>query len=132
METKDTFYARTRKAWRSWLQKNAASEKSVWLIIYKKDAATKSINYVEAVEEALCFGWIDGVRTSIDNNRYKIRFSRRKSTSIWSAINIQKIKDLTKQGLMMPAGIASFQNRKEDKSKIYSYENEEVTFSPDL
>jgi uncharacterized protein YdeI (YjbR/CyaY-like superfamily) len=76
--------------------------------------------------EALCFGWIDGVRKSIDKDSYQIRFTQRKSTSIWSAINIKKIEELTKSGLMQPAGLASFEKRIESKSKIYSYEKEEV------
>lgn len=90
------------------------------------------MTWSQSVDQALCFGWIDGVRKSIDPNRYQIRFTPRKPNSIWSAINIQKIKELTKQGLMKPAGMAIFKNRKDHKSKIYSYENEEFNFSSDF
>ena len=87
------------------------------------------MTWSQSVDQALCFGWIDGVRKSIDQSRYQIRFTPRKPTSTWSVINIQKIKELTKQGLMKPAGMAIFKNRKDHKSKIYSYENEEVKLS---
>src|SRR6187399_643206 len=84
------------------------------------------MTWSQSVDEALCFGWIDGVRQSIDNDSYQIRFTQRKPTSIWSAINIKKIAALTAQGLMQPAGLASFEKRKEAKTKIYSYEKEEA------
>ena len=117
METKDgikTFYAKNRKAWRSWLQKNAASEKSVWLIIYKKDAATKSINYVEAVEEALCFGWIDSKANKRDEESYYQFFAKRNPLSNWSKINKDRVEKLIKDGLMTPAGIAVIEQAKEN------------------
>jgi uncharacterized protein YdeI (YjbR/CyaY-like superfamily) len=117
METKDgikTFYAKNRKAWRSWLQKNAASEKSVWLIIYKKDAATKSINYVEAVEEALCFGWIDSKANKRDEESYYQFFAKRNPLSNWSKINKDRVEKLIKDGLMTPAGIAVIEQAQEN------------------
>ncbi|MEO5595097.1 MAG: YdeI/OmpD-associated family protein [Chitinophagaceae bacterium] len=89
------------------------------------------MTWPQSVDEALCFGWIDGVRKSIDKESYQIRFTQRKPASIWSAINIKKIKELTKQGLMQPAGLASFQKRTESKSKIYSHEKNEVEFTKD-
>ena len=84
----------------------------------------------QSVDEARCFGWIDGVRKSISNESYQIRFTRRKPTIIWSAINIKKVEVLTKQGLMQPAGLASFEKRVGGRSKIYSYEKDEVEFTP--
>jgi uncharacterized protein YdeI (YjbR/CyaY-like superfamily) len=84
------------------------------------------MTWTQSVDEALCFGWIDGVRKSIDKDSYQIRFTQRKSTSIWSAINIRKVEALTKQGLMQPAGLASFEKRTEVKSKLYSYEKDNV------
>ena len=99
---------------------------------YKVGSGMASMTWSQSVDEALCFGWIDGVRKSIDKDSYQIRFTRRKPTSIWSAINISKIEELTKQGLMKPAGLASFENRQESKSKIYAYENAEVKLSTEF
>lgn len=115
---------------RKWLVKNHKKETELLVGFYKVGSGKPGITWTQSVDEALCFGWIDGVRKSIDKDRYQIRFTPRKPTSIWSAVNIQKIKVLTKQGLMQPAGLVSFKNRKENKSKIYSFENEPVKFSP--
>ena len=90
------------------------------------------MTWSQSVDEALCFGWIDGVRKSIDENSYCIRFTPRKPTSIWSAVNIKKVEELTKQGLMQPAGLASFEKRTDNNSKIYAYEIAEVKFSADF
>ncbi len=117
---------------RKWLEKNHKKETELLVGFYKVDSGKPSMTWSQSVDQALCFGWIDGVRNSIDENSYQIRFTPRKPTSIWSAINIQKFSELTKNGLMQPAGIASFQNRKENKSKIYTYENEEKDFSPEF
>jgi len=100
--------------------------------LYKVDSGKPSMTWSQSVDEALCFGWIDGVRKSIDKDSYQIRFTQRKSTSIWSAINIKKIEELTKQGLMQPAGLASFEKRTESKSKIYSYEKDKVDLTQDF
>jgi uncharacterized protein YdeI (YjbR/CyaY-like superfamily) len=126
-----TFFA-GQKEFRKWLDKNHKKETELVVGFYKVDSGKPSMTWSQSVDEALCFGWIDGVRTSIDKSSYQIRFTPRKPTSIWSAVNIQKIKDLTKQGLMKPAGVASFKNRKENKSKIYPHENDEVEFSSDF
>ena len=126
-----TFFAK-QSEFRKWLDKNHKKETELLVGFYKVDSGKPSMTWSQSVDEALCFGWIDGVRKSIDKDSYQIRFTQRKSTSIWSAVNIQKIEELTKQGFMQPAGLASFENRKEDKSKIYSYENEEVKFSSDF
>lgn len=120
------------KEFRKWLEKNHLKKTELIVGYYKVNSGKLSMTWSESVDQALCFGWIDGVRRSIDKDSYQIRFTPRKSTSIWSAVNIRKIKELTKQGLMKPAGIASFQNRKEHRSEIYSHENEEATFPPDL
>ena len=90
------------------------------------------MTWPKSVDEALCFGWIDGVRTSIDKDSYQIRFTPRKPTSIWSAINIKKVEALTKQGLMQPAGLASFEKRKEERSKVYAFENDKVNFTAEF
>jgi uncharacterized protein YdeI (YjbR/CyaY-like superfamily) len=111
---------------RKWLQKNHNKETELLVGFYKVGSGKPSMTWSQSVDEALCFGWIDGVRKSIDKDSYQIRFTRRKATSIWSAINIKKIEELAKQGLMQPAGFASFEKRTEGKSKIYSYEKEEA------
>lgn len=123
-----TFFA-SPEAFRKWLQKNhqKATERAVGF--YKVGSGKPSITWPESVEQALCFGWIDGVRRSIDEHSYQIRFTPRKPGSIWSAVNIRKVKELTEQGLMQPAGLASYENRKEHKTKIYSHEKESVSFS---
>jgi uncharacterized protein YdeI (YjbR/CyaY-like superfamily) len=128
---KPTFFAK-KFDFRKWLEKNHKREIELFVGFFKVDSGKPSMTWTQSVDEALCFGWIDGVRKSIDKDSYQIRFTQRKPTSIWSAVNIQKIGELTKQGLMQPAGLASFENRKENKSKIYSYENKEVKFSPEL
>ena len=128
---KPTFFAK-KFDFRKWLEKNHKRETELFVGFFKVDSGKPSMTWTQSVDEALCFGWIDGVRKSIDKDSYQIRFTQRKPTSIWSAVNIQKIGELTKQGLMQPFGLASFENRKKNKSKIYSYENKEVKFSPEL
>lgn len=90
------------------------------------------MTWPESVDQALCFGWIDGVRKSMDEERYTIRFSRRKAGSIWSAINIQKVEDLTRKGLMRPEGFAAFEKRKLHRSAVYSYEQGPVDLSEEF
>jgi len=126
-----TFFS-TQAEFRKWLETHHKNDTELIVGYYKIASGKPSMTWSQSVDQALCFGWIDGVRKSIDNDSYQIRFTQRKPTSIWSAINIKKIEVLTKQGLMQPAGLASFENRKENESKIYSYENEEVKFSPEL
>jgi uncharacterized protein YdeI (YjbR/CyaY-like superfamily) len=126
-----TFFAK-QSDFRKWLEKNHKKETELLVGYYKVGSGKPSMTWSQSVDEALCFGWIDGVRKSIDNDSYQIRFTQRKPTSIWSAVNIQKIEELTKQGLMRPAGLSSFEHRKDHKSKIYSYENEEATLSPEF
>ncbi|KIC01037.1 YdeI/OmpD-associated family protein [Flavobacterium sp. PL02] len=117
---------------RKWLTQNHLFETELLVGFYKVNSNKPSMTWSQSVDEALCFGWIDGVRRSVDADSYSIRFTPRKATSIWSAINIKKVEDLTEQGLMQPAGIASFKLRKEDKSRIYTHEIEEVHFSDEF
>ena len=123
MEQKPVFF-KTSSAFRKWLQKNHDKAKEIYVGFYKKGSGKSGITWPEAVDEALCFGWIDGIRKSIDEKSYTNRFTPRKPTSNWSAINIKKIGELTQKGLMHPAGIAAFEKRKEEKSRIYSYEKD--------
>ena len=126
-----TFFAK-QSDFRKWLKKNHKKETELVVGFYKVGSGKPSMTWSQSVDEALCFGWIDGVRKSIDEESYQIRFTRRKPASIWSAINIKKIAELTEKGLMQPEGLASFEKRKEEKSKIYSYENEEAKFTQDF
>lgn len=114
----------TAAAFRKWLQKNHTSETAVIVGYYKAGTSKPSMNWSESVDQALCFGWIDGVRRSIDEESYCNRFTPRKPKSNWSAININKVETLKKKGLMQPAGLAAYEKRQESKSKIYSYEKE--------
>lgn len=119
-------------AFRKWLEKNHTIESELIVGFYKVNSGKPSMTWSQSVDEALCFGWIDGVKHSIDADSYQIRFTPRKKTSIWSAVNIKKVEVLLSKGLMMEAGIISFNHRLEHKSKIYAFENEEVKFSPEL
>lgn len=124
-----TFFAKP-SGFREWLIKNHKTERELLVGFYKTSSGKPSMTWSQSVDEALCFGWIYGVRKSIDHESYQIRFTPRKPSSIWSAVNINKIEALTRQGLMQPAGLASFEKRTKKKSKIYSYENGEVNFTP--
>jgi len=108
--------------WRAWLEKNHADSEELWVGFYKRDSGRPSISWPESVDGALCFGWIDGLRKSIDAHSYKIRFTPRTQRSIWSAINIKRTKELSKLGLMHKAGLAAFEKRDGDRSAIYAYE----------
>jgi uncharacterized protein YdeI (YjbR/CyaY-like superfamily) len=123
------FFAK-QSEFRNWLQKNHQKETELLVGFYKVNSGKPSITWSQSVDVALCFGWIDGVRKSIDKDSYQIRFSQRRSTSIWSAINIKKMEELTQLGLMQPAGLASFEKRTESRSKIYSHEKDAVAFTP--
>jgi uncharacterized protein YdeI (YjbR/CyaY-like superfamily) len=94
----------------------------LWVGFYKKDSGKPSITWPESVDEALCVGWIDGIRKSVDEISYKIRFTPRRRGSIWSAVNIKRVGVLSDEGRMRPAGVKAFAARKENKSGIYAYE----------
>jgi uncharacterized protein YdeI (YjbR/CyaY-like superfamily) len=117
-----TFFP-TPAAFRKWLQKNHDQATELLVGFYKKDSGKPSITWPESVDQALCFGWIDGVRKRIDDVSYSIRFTPRKAISTWSAVNIARVEELTKLGLMQPPGLRAFERRREDKSRIYAYEN---------
>lgn len=119
------FFA-TTKEFRKWLEENHTTEKEVLVGFYKKGTGKASMNWSESVDQALCFGWIDGVRRSVDEESYYNRFTPRKPNSNWSLINIKKVEELTKAGLMKPAGQKVFDARKEDKTGIYYHETEYI------
>ncbi len=115
------FFA-TPKDFRAWLKQSHATMKEQWVGFYRKASGRPSMTWPESVDEALCVGWIDGLRKSIDATSYMIRFTPRKSTSNWSAVNIGRVAELTKEKRMRPAGLRAFNARIEAKSGIYSYE----------
>jgi len=112
----------TPAAFHAWLAQHHASAQELWVGFYKKGTGRPSITWPEAVDEALCFGWIDGLRKSIDEASYRIRFTPRRPASIWSAVNITRVAELSAQGRMQPAGLAAFAQRADARSAIYSYE----------
>ena len=116
--------------WRAWLETHHRDSQELWVGFYKRKSDRPSITWPESVDGALCFGWIDGVRKSIDPLSYKIRFTPRRPRSIWSAINIKRTKELSKQGLMHPAGLEAFEKRDDDRSAIYSYEQRKTAKLP--
>jgi len=116
-----TFFP-TPADFRRWLKAHHATETELLVGFYKTSSGKPSITWPESVDQALCFGWIDGIRKRIDDESYTIRFTPRKPTSTWSAVNIKRVEELTQLGLMQPAGLKAFEARKENKSGIYSYE----------
>jgi len=120
-------YFRAPANFRKWLEKNHAKKEELWVGFYKKGSGKLSITWPESVDQALCFGWIDGVRKSVDEDSYTIRFTPRRRGSIWSAVNIKRANELKAAGLFQPAGIAAFAARRENKSGIYAYEQRGAT-----
>jgi uncharacterized protein YdeI (YjbR/CyaY-like superfamily) len=118
----------TQSHLRKWFEKNHNKFDELWVGYYKKGTGKPSITWQESVDEALCFGWIDGIRKSIDEESYKIRFTPRRKGSIWSAVNVKRIKELIKFGLVKPAGLEVFNNRDEKKTNRYSFEQKEAKF----
>lgn len=107
MEIGETLYVTTRDEFRKWLQKNHKTKKEVWLIQYKKVTKKPSLPYLDAVEEAICFGWIDGLEKSMDAERYALRFSPRRPKSNWTETNKERARKLIAEGKMTEAGFAS-------------------------
>ena len=107
---------------RDWFAKNAGSSVELLVGFYKKDSGKPSITWPESVDEALCVGWIDGIRKSINESSYSIRFTPRKTSSNWSAVNIKRVAELIAQSRMTPAGLKAFEARRDDRSAIYAYE----------
>ncbi len=126
-----TIFFENQFEFRAWLEKHHQNGKELVVGFYKVGSGKPSMLWSESVDQALCFGWIDGVRKSIDHESYCIRFTPRKPNSIWSAINIKKIEVLTEAGLMKPEGLKAFALRTEALSKIYGHEREAATLPPD-
>jgi uncharacterized protein YdeI (YjbR/CyaY-like superfamily) len=119
------FFA-TAADFRKWLEKNHDKAQELQVGFHKKASGKPSITWSEAVDQALCFGWIDGIRKSVDESSYMNRFTPRRPRSTWSAVNVEKVRDLTRRGLMHPAGLAAFEKRSDDKTAIYSFEQREA------
>jgi uncharacterized protein YdeI (YjbR/CyaY-like superfamily) len=119
-------YFASPEEFRAWLEEHHATEKELLVGYHKKGTGKPSMTWPESVDEALCFGWIDGVRRSVDDERYTIRFTQRKSRSIWSAVNIKRMGELTELGRVRPAGLKAFEARAPEKSGIYAYENRDA------
>jgi uncharacterized protein YdeI (YjbR/CyaY-like superfamily) len=113
-------------AWREWLAEHHAREREVLVGLYKKASGRGSMTWSESVDEAVCFGWIDGVRRRVDELSHSIRFTPRKARSTWSAVNIAKAERLIVEGRMQPAGLRAYEARTEENSRIYAFEQGEV------
>ncbi|MBC8125485.1 MAG: YdeI/OmpD-associated family protein [Candidatus Kapabacteria bacterium] len=124
-----TFFA-TPAEFRKWLVKHHKTETELYVGFYKVGSKKPSMTWSQSVDQALCFGWIDSVGKSIDKESYCVRFTPRKRTSIWSAVNIKKVEELNKLGLMMPEGQKAFELRTENKSRVYAHETEPIELSP--
>ena len=121
MKRKPIFFP-TPSTFRAWLEKHHSVRQELWVGFYKKSSGKPSITWPESVDEALCFGWIDGLRKNVDEVSYTIRFTLRKPRSTWSAINIKRAQELSAAGRMSAAGLMAFAKRSDDRSAIYSYE----------
>jgi uncharacterized protein YdeI (YjbR/CyaY-like superfamily) len=131
MSTPRPVFFATPADFRAYLAKHHATKSELLVGFYKRGSGTPSITWPESVDEALCVGWIDGIRRRLDDERYTIRFTPRRPRSTWSAINIKRVGELVAAGRMRPAGLEAFERRQDDRSAIYSYEQrQEATLSP--
>ncbi len=129
----ETLEVRNRKEWRDWLEKNHSNKKEIWLVYYKKHTDKLTITYKESIEEAICFGWIDGIKKRIDDEKYTHRFTPRRTNSKWSPTNIDIAERMIKTGMMTTVGLNVYRNRKEyekDFLKIRSSIGDSLT--PDI
>src|SRR6185369_2552486 len=129
--TKPKFF-KTPDEFRDWLLKNHDSKSELLIGFHKKDSGKKSITYPEALDEALCFGWIDGVKRALNETSYCQRFTPRKPNSVWSMVNIKHIERLKKDKRLHPAGVAAYKRRDPKRTGIYSFESRPREFSPEL
>lgn len=117
-------FFRSSADFRRWLEKNHASASELWLGMYKAASGKRGISYKQALDEALCFGWIDGVRKRLDDDSFVQRFTPRRAKSYWSAVNTKRVGELTKAGRMHAAGLAAFERRDKSATRRYSFERE--------
>jgi uncharacterized protein YdeI (YjbR/CyaY-like superfamily) len=130
LEITKRFTPKTRDAWRAWLAKHHASEKEIWFVLYKKHTGKERVSYDDAVEEALCFGWIDGLTKRIDDETYAVRFSPRKRGSIWSESNKRRVAKMIAQGRMTPIGLAKIHEAKANGEWDKAAMREDLTIVP--
>jgi uncharacterized protein YdeI (YjbR/CyaY-like superfamily) len=123
-------FFKDQQSLRKWFEKNHDKKDELWLGYYKKSSGRKSVTYKESVDTALCFGWIDGIAKGIDEEKYCQRYTPRRKGSIWSAVNIKKIEELTRAGLMHKAGLEKFNSRDQSKTNLYSFEQSEIKLPP--
>ncbi len=128
----ETFCPTSRQDWRQWLKENHDLKQSVWLVYYKKKSNISTVSYSDAVDEALCFGWIDSTLKSLDSERFMQFFCKRKPTSVWSKINKGKVQQLISNGLMTPAGLVSIEIAKQNGSWLILDDVEELKIPEDL
>lgn len=128
----ETFCPTSRQNWREWLMENHRSKQSIWLISYKKKAETPTVTYSDAVDEALCFGWIDSTRKTLDTETFMQFFCKRKPNSVWSKVNKGKVQRLMDEGLMTQAGYDSIETAKQNGSWAILDEVEELKIPEDL
>ncbi|HTW32227.1 MAG TPA: YdeI/OmpD-associated family protein [Candidatus Sulfotelmatobacter sp.] len=129
MPVKPQFFP-TSSAWRAWLEGHHSEAEELWVGFHKRQSGRPSVTWPESVDGALCFGWIDGIRKSIDEFSYQIRFTPRKPRSVWSAINVKRVTELSALGLMHATGLAAFEKRDEKRSGIYAYEQRKTAKLP--
>jgi uncharacterized protein YdeI (YjbR/CyaY-like superfamily) len=123
-------YFESPAAFRRWLDANHETASELLVGFYKTHTGRPSLTWPESVDEALCVGWIDGIRRRVDDERYTIRFTPRRRGSIWSLVNIRRVSALTRQGRMRPAGKRAFEARRADRSGVYSSEQRDVALAP--
>lgn len=124
-------FFKTPDDFRKWLSKHHDKESELLVAFYKKDSGKQSITWPESVDQALCFGWIDGIRRRIDDASYSIRFTPRRPSSTWSNVNIKRVGELKEQGLMQLTGLKAFEARREYRSGIYAYEQRSPELPPE-
>jgi len=127
----DPHFFETPEDFRAWMHANHSSATELWVGFHKVGTGRPSITWPQSVDEALCVGWIDGIRKRLDDDSYVIRFTPRKPESIWSVVNIRRMGELEAEGRVLPAGAAAFAKRRDDKSAVYSYEQRKQAELPD-
>ena len=127
----EEIYFASSDEFRNWLKDNHDSATEIWVGFYKKKTKKVGISYKESVDEGLCFGWIDGIRKSVDDERWKIRYTPRTSTSIWSKVNLKRIKELIEMGRVEPSGMKAYEQRDEKLTNQYSFEQNNAELSPE-
>jgi uncharacterized protein YdeI (YjbR/CyaY-like superfamily) len=120
----------TPAAFRAWLKKHHRTRTELVVLLFRAHAAERGMTYPQALDEALCFGWIDGVRRSVDADRYSVRFSPRKPRSIWSRVNVAHVERLIRDGAMEEPGLAAYRARSEQRTGVYSFEGAALTLAP--